>query len=133
MRKKAEKTKQHMRGKTSDLAQGALSEKKGGENKGAIPEKKSERGRLRGKCGERCRQKQGAGFRYRPRKKKEGGAWKWAMTVDSASCPIEAIPEKKSEGGRARGKCRKGVVNSQGRDSDPAPGRRTKEEVGSGR
>ena len=71
MRKKAEKTKQHMRGKRSDLAQGAMSEKKGGENKGADERKKSEKARAWRRFVERCRKKQGAGFGSRPRKKEE--------------------------------------------------------------
>ena len=78
---------------------------------GAISEKKSERGRAnrlrraavhpsppnavagfpaRRKIVERCRQFSGAGFGSRPRKKKEGGAWKWAITVDSANRAIGA-------------------------------------------
>ena len=46
---------------------------------------------MRGKS----QRKKGSGFlESRPRKKKEGGAWEWAMTVDSGSLAIGARIEK---------------------------------------
>ena len=97
MRKKAEKTKQHMRGKRSDRAEGAMSEKKGGEKKGADEKKKSEKARAWRRFVERCRQKQGAGSESRPRKKKEGGAWKWAMRAFTGASREEQFLRKMAE------------------------------------
>ena len=69
------------------LARGAIPEKNGGEKKGADEKKKSEKARAWRRFEERCRQKQGAGSESRPRKKKEGGAWKWAMRAFTGARP----------------------------------------------